>query len=69
MKLVKWALFIIVLILTSCNKSSFEPEIATDICIDTFSPQGGTTVTILPGEPIIIPEIPIIIIMVDSTIN
>ena len=42
----------IILLLVGCGKSPTEPEILVDVCIDTFSPAGGTTITIRPGDSI-----------------
>jgi hypothetical protein len=68
MKKRHYVLFIILLLLTSCNKSSpLEPAIAIDICWDTFTDRGGGgTITVHDlNDPIIIPELPEI--LVDTT--
>ena len=54
-----------ILLLLGCCKNPVEPEVLTDVCIDTFSPAGGTTVTLRPGEPIVWPvlEPPVVVVM------
>jgi hypothetical protein len=58
---------IILALLLACS-SPMEPEVYTDVCIDTFGPRGGTTITLKPGESLPDSILPApLIILVDST--
>ncbi len=47
-------LIFILLLLAACGRSPVEPELAVDICVDTFGPHGGRTYTFYAGDSIII---------------
>ena len=55
-----------ILLLVGCCKNPVEPEVYVDVCIDTFSPAGGTTITLRPGDTLHISISPVTIHLADS---
>ncbi len=44
----------ILLFLAACGLSPVEPDLAVDICVDTFGPHGGRTFTFYAGDSVTI---------------